>query len=370
MRYHFPYLLILSAFYALCLECENKDDAAESGGNDTDTDSDDDSDSDEDDDTDSSGDDDDDTDSDTDEDGPMIPECECEGVGSSLENMLCAVDLCYDAEVIVSTEYSSPTVPSQIEESFEAVERFGDQGNDLEPLLYGSYALMATGPAEGTDHSVAFDDGTQTADPIDPEAPAAYDVMEWKIKLEAPPGAGGFQIHYVFFSEEYDEYVGTAFNDKFYIIIEADSTNDGEPTVINFTECRDPENYSDLECSAEMADLGVCEQGDALCYIAINTALSECCWYDGCPGFDEADRTDISGTGFSCGTEEEDNTSGGGAQYGSSTGWLVTEWPIDDNERFTVTFHIHDTTDAFLDSEVIIDKFLWVGTPVPGTGPV
>ena len=372
MKCHFFNLIVCFVFFMCFMACEKDDKAGESSDADTDTDTDTDGDSDDDDDNDDDTDvgDDDDDDTDTDDEGPLIPECECEEVGSTIDHMLCAVDLCYDDEIIVSTEISSPTVPDQVEEAYEAVAHFGDQDNDLEPLLYGSYALLATGTAEGTDHNVAFDDGTQTTDPIDPEGSGVYDVMEWKIKLEAPPGAGGFQIHYVFFSEEYDEYVGSAFNDKFYIILEADSTNGGDPTVINFTECRDPDNYTDIECTSEMADLGVCSEGDDLCYIAINTALSECCWYGGCPDFDEEDRTDISGTGFSCGTEEQDNTTGSGALYGSSTGWLVTEWPIDEQERFTVTFHIHDTADAFRDSEVIIDKFLFVGVPVPGTGPV
>jgi hypothetical protein len=59
-----------------------------------------------------------------------------------------------------------------------------------------------------------------------------------------------------------------------------------------------------------------------------------------------------------------------GFTYGSSTGWLYTEWPIEPNEEFTITFHIHDTADAILDSEVILDRFIFVKDPDPGTGPV
>ena len=276
--------------------------------------------------------------------------------------MNCAIDIC-DPSWVPAQEYTSPTAPAKTLQTREAVERFGDASNDLEPLLNGSYAVMATGPATGTNHSVALNSSTSVNDPVKPAGLPAYDVMEWKITLKA----GGFQIHYVFFSEEYDEYVGSNFNDKFYILLEAQSTNNGAPTPINFTDCR--AGYAgDFQCDSELADIGVCDEGDPICYIAINTAVSECCWYQGCPNGTWS--TNIGGTGFSCGTKAQDGKLTNGAKFGSSTGWLKTEWPIDNGEEFTITFHIHDTSDAILDSEVIIDKFLFVGKADPGTGPV
>jgi hypothetical protein len=107
-----------------------------------------------------------------------------------------------------------------------------------------------------------------------------------------------------------------------------------------------------------------CETGERYCYIAINTALSECCWYDYCP--DGGWSTDLQGTGFSCATSFFDDSE----ESGSSTGWLVTEWVIEPEEEFDIIFHIHDTSDHILDSEVIIDKFLFVGSADPHTDPV
>ena len=133
------------------------------------------------------------------------------------------------------------------------------------------------------------------ADPFSSDDYEIHDVMEWTLHLKAPEGAHGFQIHYVFFSVEYDEYIGSSFNDKFYIFIEAQSTNSGQRSVINFTACRDPATYYDFECTAQMTN---CSAGEKYCYVAINTALSECCWYGGCPG--GTATTDISGTGFTC----------------------------------------------------------------------
>ena len=163
----------------------------------------------------------------------------------------------------------------------------------------------------------------------------------------------------MFLSEEYDDFIDTDFNDKFYIFIEAQSTRRGKRTVINYTSCRNPNVYSDFVCDS--AEMDWCNDGEKYCYIAINTAMSECCWYDGCP--DGKWTTDISGTGFSCANKKNNDDDG----RGSSTGWLVTEWKIEPGEEFDIIFHIHDTADHVYDSEVILDKFLFLQNATPGT---
>jgi hypothetical protein len=307
----------------------------------------------------SDGDSDGDADGDTDvstETGPIIPDCSgCSGVGTNLPAMLCAIDLC-DPNTVIGQDYHSPT-NSTLAGTAEGVAHFGSPSNDLAPLLNGSYALMATGPATGTDHSQDMGGGS-TQDPFAGDGYPIYDAYEWKLQLKAPPGAHGFQVHYVFFSAEYDEYVGSQYNDKFYIFLEAGSTGGGQKTVINYTDCRNPSQYTDFtgpDCDTQS---GTC------CYIAINTSLSECCWYDNCP--DGTWTTDLAGTGFSCAAGQFQDS----ASTGSSTGWLKTEWPINPGEEFTLTFHIHDTSDGVLDSEAILDKVLFVGSVDQGTVPV
>jgi Ca-activated chloride channel family protein len=286
----------------------------------------------------------------------MPPECaSCEAVGVSLDNLACAIEICSD-DVLLDQEYSSPT-DSTTEGTYAAVSQFGSTSNDLDPRLGGSYALMASGPATGTDHSQDMG-GYGAADPIANDGYQIYDAMEWRLNLKAPDNANGFSISYVFFSEEYDDYVGSQFNDKFYIVLEAGSTNGGEPTVINFAGCRDVGSYNDFVCSPGMQ---YCNPGQQYCYIAINTAASECCWYDGCP--DGTAETDISGTGFECAASSGQDSE----QYGSSTGWMTTEWPIEPGEEFNLTFHIHDTSDGIYDSEVILDRLLFVANVSPGT---
>ena len=325
-----------------------------------------------------------DTDGDSDADGgPIVMDCSsCPAVGPSLDNMVCAIDLC-DTDVVFDSSYDSPGEFDTdtdtgtdtdtwslgqgcvLEDTYEAVARFGNDGNHLEPKLNGSYALMASGPATGTDHSTWCDDmSVSLFDPWSSDGCNIYDVMEWKLTLKAPADAKSFRFKYVFFSEEYDDWISSSFNDKFYVILEAPSTNEGAPTVINFTECREPSIYYDFICGTQHND---CTLGERYCYIAVNSALSDCCWYNGCPnGYSYDVGTDITGTGFECAANEMDDMDFG-YMYGSSTGWLQTAWRIMGGETFTITFHIHDTNDGTFDSEVIIDAFEFLRTVASGT---
>ncbi len=260
--------------------------------------------------------------------------------------------------MLLSSEYSSPT-GSRTDRSYAAVSHFGHSSNDLAPRTGSSYALISTGIAEGTNHSTDMG-GSPTYDRFYIYGPSVYNVMEWKLTLRAPEGANGIRIHHLFLSQEYDEFIGSIYNDKFYIILKAGSTDGGRATVINSMECRDPEVYSDFICSPGMQ---FCNPRQPYCYIAINTAASECCWFEGCP--DGTATTDISGTGFECaGTEDGDSE-----RSGSSSGWMMTEWPIEPGETFELIFHIHDTGDGIFDSQAIIDGIQFLPAVTPGTWP-
>ncbi len=364
--------LLLLAMSAGCEAASEADRSGADGDADTDTDTDVDTDTDADTDSDS--------DSDTDADagpagdgGVVEMDCSsCPAVGGTLDNMLCAIDMC-DADYVVDNDYVAvdPTATCVVEETYQAVNHFGSAVNDLGPKKNDSYALMASGTAEGTAHSMNLCSGTGSLmDPWTTETTNIYDVMEWRLILKAPPEAKALRFKYVFFSEEYDDYIAATVNDKFYVVLEAGSTNSGNPTVINFTECRDPSTYYDFIC--QPGDAG-CEEGVEYCYVAINSALSECCWYPygsyyasnpgdpACPS--GTWTTDISGTGFECATDVGSDSS----MSGSSTGWLQTSWPITGDEMFALTFHIHDTADGVWDSEVIIDALEFLKDPDQGT---
>jgi hypothetical protein len=362
--------LVLSAgAWSACSAADDKEGADPDAGTDTDTDTDTDTGTDTDTDTDTDSDTDTDTDTDTGDPGPEVIEMdcsECPAVGGSLEHMLCAFDIC-DAAYVASQEYEALVSFGEectIEDTYEAVAHFGDPTNALGPKLNDSYALVATGPAEGTAHSTVCDDYTvPLTDPFIDVDQDIHDALEWRLNLVAPEEAEAFRFKYVFFSEEYDDYISSDYNDRFYVVLEAGSTNGGAPTIINFTECRDPVEYTDFTCGPDDV---ACEEGEPYCYVAINSALSDCCWYDECPdGYSWDVGTDITGTGFECSGTVMD-----GYEYGSSTGWLQTSWPIDGGETFVITFHVHDTDDGIFDSEVILDAFQFLKDPEQGTIPV
>ena len=147
--------------------------------------------------------------------------------------------------------------------------------------LQGIYSLMSTGLTNTTrgESIHSLPGGTGLPDPFANDSLISYDHVEFKVQLTAPPEAVGFAIDYVFMSVEYEEYIGSNFNDKFYIQLNAPSTTSDQEQVINFTDCLDPNSYYDL----------ISPLGDPQCYIAINTAFSESC---------DNVITDISGTGF------------------------------------------------------------------------
>jgi Ca-activated chloride channel homolog len=286
---------------------------------------------------------------------PIVPDCSsCDGA-DPLASLRCAADLCDDA-VFLGQSYTSPN-GAPTAGTYAAVERFGSAGNGLSPQLGGSYAVIGSGPVLAGAHSSQLSE-TGAVDPYSSNPTPMFDAMEWKVKLRAPANAQGISVRYVYFSEEYDDYIGSSFNDKFYVVLKAGSTNSGEPTVINFAACRDPDTYYDFICGQGLEN---CDPGRRYCYVAINTALSDCCWYNGCPGAKA--KTDIAGTGFECAAD----STADGDTHGSSTGWLETQWPIEPNEEFELTFHIHDTGDGVFDSAALIDRIVFLENAVPGT---
>jgi Ca-activated chloride channel homolog len=135
-----------------------------------------------------------------------------------------------------------------------------------------------------------------------------FDKHQIVLELQAPEDARSFSFDFNFFSAEYPSYVNQNYNDTFYAILEAPSTNQGKPTGITF----------DADGSSIEVDNNYFQRP-----------------FHPIPN---------DGTGFDA--------------HGS-TGWLRTSWPIQGGERFRLTFSIHDEGDAVFDSVVLLDNFQW-----------
>ncbi|MGM0577500.1 MAG: MopE-related protein [Myxococcota bacterium] len=280
-------------------------------------------------------------------DGQILqPNCSGPCTGETLGAALCAMEICYPG-LVLSQNITGP-YGDIVDGAWKAISHYGSPTNDLAPFAGDSYLVMGTGYPDSSHQDelpldwLSGDDGVGS-DPFSDDGFTTHDAVELTVKMKAPEGAKGFSIDYIFMSAEYEEFIGSDFNDKFYVILDAPQTTNGKPRVVNFTDCSDPSSYYDYEDP---------DTGDKQCYIAINTAFSEPC---------SNPTTDISGTGHECDAGNPDGDGGG-----SSTGWLTTTWPIEEGEVFTLTFHIHDTSDWRYDSTVLLDNFQWKGGVVEG----
>jgi hypothetical protein len=134
------------------------------------------------------------------------------------------------------------------------------------------------------------------------------DLHQIEMQLVAPPGTQSFSFDFNFFSGEYPQFVNANYNDTFYAILRAPSTNNGRATNIAFDS-----NNNSIEVDNNFFEMP----------------------------FHPIPNT---GTGFD--------------EHGS-TGWLRTTWPIFENEEFTLVFSLHDEGDGIYDSLVVIDNFQW-----------
>ena len=145
---------------------------------------------------------------------------------------------------------------------------------------------------------------------------AVFDLHQIIIELQAPADARCFSFDFNFFSAEYPDFINQSFNDSFYAILQAQSTNKGQRTNIAFDSNNDP-----IEVDSN---------------------------YFQNPFHPIPNR----GTGF---------------DRNGSTGWLRTHWPIQPGEIFTLTFTVHDESDAIYDSLAILDNFQWHAYEAVGT---
>ena len=238
--------------------------------------------------------------------------------GKSVEAFLCGLDICYP-DLVTATELAAP-LGDPFDQMFNVQAKYGGEGNDLVPSNAPSFAVMATGKISNTQHNDQMAPNQCANDPI--KNGENCDVVKGTMNLKAPAGATGFSVDFVFLTKEVE--IQQPFDDRFYILLNAPQTTNGETWVINFMNCL-PNVEADF--SFEEANF---------CYIRAHSGFAV-----------NPSPLNLAGTGFA-----------------GSTAWLRTSWEIQAGEEFSLTFQVADWKDAQYDSAAVIDNFQWLFTPV------
>ena len=141
------------------------------------------------------------------------------------------------------------------------------------------------------------------------------DVAYVRMTFVVPLNVEGFSFDFIFLSSEYPEWINQGFNDTFYAVLASSAL----PNLQNISF---DGNGSPLTVNNNFFEVP--------------------------PG-----TVSIAGTGYE-------------GTVGSSSGWLTTSSPLTPGETITLTFWIHDEGDEYWDSEVVIDNWQWVFTPLSG----
>ncbi|TFG62128.1 MAG: VWA domain-containing protein, partial [Spirochaetales bacterium] len=200
------------------------------------------------------------------------------------------------------------------------------QSTRLTPMEGYKFLCVSNGPVEVMEHTGSSPVSNRVYRDPQPEFSGnrkmtrsgqnVFDLHQVVLKLKAPAWAKSFSFDFNFFSAEYPSYVNQNFNDTFYAILQAPSTNGGRTTNISF---------------------------DAL-----------------------GNSIEVDNNYFENPFHPIPNTGTGYDGHGS-TGWLRTSWPIQGGEEFTLTYSIHDEGDGIYDSMAVLDNFTWNAYPAAGT---
>ncbi len=168
-------------------------------------------------------------------------------------------------------------------------------------------ALLSTGNVDNITQLQDFDYPGTGGDT------SAGDHVTFGFDIAVPQYANSFSFNFNFFSREYPEWVGSAYNDTFEVWLQSQSYQ-GQ---IVFDAFGNP--------------------------VTVNNAL-----------FSVTDPSLLVGTGF-----DQDG----------ATGWVTTIAPCTGGETMNITFEIYDVADGVWDSAVMIDNLQFSETPPPGDGP-
>lgn len=267
-------------------------------------------------------------------------------------------------------------------------------GTGVSPQLGSSLAVLSTGRAADSNDSnpsfAAFQGGQNLAStsqvPMDwlaangnnfPNAPGcpdpaggtvANDPIMLELRIRVPSNARSFNLASNFYSSEYPEWVCSAYNDFFLVLL--DSAFTGTPP-------NPPDKNLAIYTAPTMSRYPV---GVNLAFG--NTGLfNQClngptgCGTDAVAGSTSVCQatTMLAGTGFDIANppsqfDGDPGWCGSSNLAGGATGWLVTSGNVVGGEIITLRLVVWDTGDPWYDSVVLLDNFQWsVDASEPGT---
>ncbi len=222
------------------------------------------------------------------------------------------------------------------------------EGGPLKPKKNHAMVVISSGLAVYDPRKVCPQDGTDYGivgvepDPMVSDR-VANDLTQFQLKILVPTNARSFSFDFQFLTTEYPDYLGTEFNDTFWVLL-------------------DSKKYKGNICFDKAGTP-----------IRLNNAFFDICDPD--PGYPKTKQyctlpaALLTGTGYAkdCGSP----LACSGISCGGSTGWLTTTSPVEPGEVITLTFFIFDKGDGILDSSALIDNFRWSLVPAlkPITGP-
>ena len=230
-------------------------------------------------------------------------------------------------------------------------------GSSWVPKAGSRFFMLSTGHArEGSSGYVpqpGMDLGYSAADPA--SGTSVNDLTLLTLTLKAPQNARSFSFDFAFFSAEYPEFVGSAFNDRFVAVLTSQAL---------------PGQFKSAACAA--AGESGCRQGNISFdgngkEVSVNNSYFVVCQSD--PQAPNAQCnpalvSQLAGTGY----EKSD----GLRPIGGGSGWLTTKAPVKPGETIQLQFAVLDEEDHIYDSSVLVDNFKWEAQSVQGpvTSPI
>ena len=256
----------------------------------------------------------------------------------------------------------------------------------IAPLEGTAFVVLSTGhaaaPSQTSPSFVAFDPGANNATtsafpsdwyvangnkvPNSPGCPApsgtqAYDPVALKLRIRVPSNAHSFTVRARLLSAEFPEYVCSPYNDFFVALLDSSyAGTHANPADKNLAVYTSGAFSYPLGVNMAYAGTGLftaCVNGKTGCASGATVGAIATC----------SAAADLVGTGLDTarsGSCDPNSIEGGG------TAWLAIAGNVVPGELATLRFALWDTSDATLDTVVLLDKFVWSTAEVtPGATP-